>query len=376
MNVEQDAATQLQNRRLRELFWSEKNADSHQQHPMMRVEIIKEDKPIIHYSIDLRTRITGYLMDFVDPSSFPVVDHPIPHSPDSSSLQSLTASLPSSRLSTWPAVEYDNNYHYHLFNFSPKIFLCVPQIIKPLSKNNIVLFLEFISHHLNIGVEHIFFPTIWSKDSSHYQRFKQLFISYINEGKVSLISQASNYKDDELINNQREEGVESSTNKNKDQLKYSDIPFEFYGILWDKLFLKTLQSNTLLYLSKGIADYILYLDIDQFFIPKLPQHQPGLAKHFKTNQFLPTLILKAIYSSELLNYGPDLLMKLKEGEGDQWKGGAGWADQHHHPLCYLAVGSEAMLPVKGPKQYDRNWLGLLFHHGSTNDGSAESLTRF
>jgi hypothetical protein len=361
-----------------------------QRHQKIHIELIKEEKPIIHYTIPWKTRMTGYLMNFLDDER--VKEQLKREDEEWIPGKARKPYFPASQLSVWPSLEYDNYYNYNVFNFQPKTVLCIPQIIKPISRTNLALFLEFVSHHINVGIHHIFLPTIWSKGSIHYERLVQLFATYIAEGKLTIVSQASDYSVDPsmfeknpteqlvLEENAPKDGSSSSSSpSSQSSIALSEIPFEFFGVLWDKNFLKVIQSNTCLYLSKGIADYVLYLDIDQFFIPTLPSpfHYP-----MNTNP-ITNLVIQAVYSKELLDYGSDLLLKMNKVDdntdagsgGGGWKGGPGWADSHRHPLCYLSLDTELVLSVKGPKQYDRNWLGKLYPHGSEKNHSDSSLKK-
>jgi hypothetical protein len=102
---------------------------------------------------------------------------------------------------------------------------------------------EFIEHHLALGVSHIFLPVTLSWESVHMNTILSAFSSYINEGRLSISSQAG-------------DGI--------------DFVYSFSGMSWGRDNIKNFAANMFLYLSKGAATYTGIWDFDEFFIPKLP----------------------------------------------------------------------------------------------------------
>ena len=110
------------------------------------------------------------------------------------------------------------------------------------------------------------------------------------------------------------------------------------GLSFHQNTIKVMQVNTCLYLSKGFAEYVLVLDLQELFIPK------GLNWNFQDllSSIKPSIdhITRSQYQSqdELINNRiEDISMKDKEITGH------GWATDHAHPYCYITVIGEALL---------------------------------
>jgi hypothetical protein len=65
------------------------------------------------------------------------------------------------------------------------VHLCVPSTKRFPSKQMLPMYLEFISHHLHMGFDHIFLPLSLSWKSHHMKQIVELFDSFIQEGKLS-----------------------------------------------------------------------------------------------------------------------------------------------------------------------------------------------
>ena len=105
---------------------------------LLVVDIIRGNYTITRFSIPWKTRRTGFMLSQPDEAS---------------------------HLDAWKNSEISSLYDNSSRNIyldrekSPIVHLCVPGISKPVNKLNLPLFLEFISHHLLLGVDHIFFPS-------------------------------------------------------------------------------------------------------------------------------------------------------------------------------------------------------------------------
>lgn len=122
------------------------------------------------------------------------------------------------------------------------------------------------------------------------------------------------------------------------------------GLSFHKHAMKIMQINTCLYFSKGLAEYIFVLDLDEFFVPK------------GTNFNFLDIFTSIAPKENLLDYA-----SLGEGITGLWReklktGGHGWASNHAHPACYFSVLSEVVLnPAKGGyHNRERPWIGQRY----------------
>lgn len=68
------------------------------------------------------------------------------------------------------------------------IHLCIPGWEDIPNKYSLPLFLEFIQHHLLLGVDHIFTGLLFSYKSKQTELIKDIFGSFVEEGKLSFTS--------------------------------------------------------------------------------------------------------------------------------------------------------------------------------------------
>lgn len=102
--------------------------------------------------------------------------------------------------------------------------------------------------------------------------------------------------------------------------------------------IKVIQVNTCLYLSKGFAEYVLVLDLEELFIPK------GINFNFQDlfSSITPSKnhITRSQYQSELTNKKiEEIWIKDKDKEVSRH----GWSTDHAHPYCYITVIGEVLL---------------------------------
>lgn len=189
----------------------------------IHIELYMNSKFLVSFTIPWLTRRTGYLLDYFKGST---------------------------KLNSWGnLVGHDlkdtnvNTNENLLVQTTPVIHLCMPGTKLLPTKRNVAIMLEYISHHLMLGFHHIYLAIAYNK-SSKFMRYTQVVLkSYINEGKLSIISQT------------------------QDQI---DSMWSVYGLSFHQLSLKIMQSTMLLYYTKGFVDYLAVFDIDELFIPKLP----------------------------------------------------------------------------------------------------------
>lgn len=202
--------------------------------------------------------------------------------------------------------------------------VCVTCVKKAISRANVGLISEFISHHLSVGFDHITMSLPWAFNTRPNQHLLRLLSSYIQEGKLSIWSFAV------------EPAVSSEL-----------VPFEIRGMFFTKLLLTSLQSNLCLYLSKGMADYMLTSDIDEFFVPQINHGKDTMQVLIKQNEHQEDV------NTEYMNK-----MAMKS-----WEPAPGWADTHRHPYCHLQISTEVFFP-RMDHAAEGNLVGRVFAHGS------------
>ena len=210
-----------------------------------------------------------------------------------------------------------------------KIHMCVPGLESIPSKKVMAIYFEHVEHHLLLGVDHMFLAVTFSWGSLNMDRFLLAFKPYIEEGRVSIVSQAGDNID--------------RVNSIKGLSLYRDN-------------VKVFHANTCLYYSKGVADYVGIWDVDEFFIPKLPYNSI-------------TDVLRAMESPRQIPPPP------KDADISQiyvgWKGGRGLADGDGHPYCYLSLSSQVILTESKGTFYglDKAFVGETYTHGAEANDS-------
>ena len=105
--------------------------------------------------------------------------------------------------------------------------------------------LEFVEHHSSLGVQHQFLGLLVSAQSPHMSRHKHLLRTFIDRGLVSILPSA---------------------------LPGFDDAAGFGGVHLNEAYAVLLFNNQCLYLSKGVADYVVLLRANEFILPH-PQPQ-------------------------------------------------------------------------------------------------------
>ena len=125
----------------------------------MRIEILRGDYSLLRFRIPWGARATGFLIDFPTDQFISGFD---------------------------PWVGFDKN---NPGVWSPhKLHMCVSGWDTLPDKKSISLFLEWIQHHVLLGVDHIFTGVAFSWDSEHMQIIRKLSRSFIDEELVTLTS--------------------------------------------------------------------------------------------------------------------------------------------------------------------------------------------
>jgi len=260
------------------------------------VEVLRGAESLVNFTVPWRSRKTGLMLS---------------HRPEAS------------RLDVWRGYGIDARSAAGFEN--DKIYMCVPGMESNPSVKILPLFLEFVQHHLLLGVDHMFMAANFAWDSPHMDRLLQIYRSYIDEGKLTMASQAG-------------DGV--------------DFMATFGGIHWNRNVLKVTHINMCLYLAKGMSDYIGVWDLDEFFIPKLPY----------------TNIREVLKAVETKSWSGEY-----EGKNASVSSGDGYADGEDHPFCYLSLSSQVVLKSSNYLDPDRPWLGQRFPHGP--EGFDAKMTR-
>ena len=268
----------------------------------MSVEILREKESLISFRVPWKTRVNGRWLE--SPEGFSTLDP----------WKGFNASSPGD----W---SHD------------KVYLCAPGLESAPSKRNLPIVLEFIQHHLLMGISHIFVTSYFSWDSEHAYRYKKILKSYIQEGSLSMTTSAA-------------DGI--------------DTLYSTDGISWNRDSAKIIQVNLCTYFSKGMADYVALWDYDEFFIPK--GNNKNVIDLVNSLDVPTNAPLKPTDDPS----GVDLIdLKTK------WKGGKGYADGDAHPLCYIQLQSKVVASETEHYSFDSNrpWIGQHMSHGIERDDS-------
>jgi hypothetical protein len=245
----------------------------------IQIEIQWNSQSLMKFTIPWRTRRTGHLL----------------HSPTYASQQDAWQRTSNNSSTIW----------------NPAVHLSMPLTRLQPSREHCAWMLEYVSHHLLIGFEHIYFTVTLSWDSEEMRQLLLLFRSYVMEGRLTILS-----------------STDSSESGNPAVL----------GMEWDPAATKVFSSSMALFYAKGMADYLAVFDLDEFFLPQ---------KYYR-------LIQDVIRATDI----PPQRNQIVPGNGVM--GSRGFSDKHKHPLCFLLVLSE----IVGHKPSTANelWLGRRFAH--------------
>jgi hypothetical protein len=267
------------------------------------VEILRGETSLLNFTVPWSSRRTGFLL-----SSPPAA----------------------TKLNAWKGYNISIKSEKPAVAAQDKLHICVPGTKQLPSRRSMSYFLEFVSHHLLLGADHIHLPIALSWSSENMAVFVRIFHSYIEEGKLSIYSQAG-------------DGL--------------DMILSIGGLSWHRVAMKIFQTNMCLYLAKGTADYVAVLDIDELFIPK--------GRY--TN--LIDVLRSTIPSRPLPQHPPATTLNSLATEWTREVGGGrgpGWADKDAHPYCFIGVTSEVVTNRRTNSEISplSPWMGQRYPHGT------------
>eukprot|EP01039_Chlorochromonas_danica_P006104 gene6104-6721_t len=274
----------------------------------LEVTLKKNGKSLLTYRVPWQSRMTGYMSS----SSLPIgkwkVLPPVNNNrSDGASLADqiiteMVYSLPSLSIDPWKAFEKSNHPSRWALD---KVYMCVPGWRSPPTARYLSHLLEFIQHHLLMGVRHIFLGVCFAWHSPLMKKLLRILKPFIDEGRLSIAS----HTEDNL-----------------------DYRFTFLGAVLRNTPVKVFSVNMCLYFAKGMADYVAIWDVDEFFIPH------------GTNKDLLDLLDSVddveISMSRLVSGESTVLTSPRKG----------MADGHGHPLCYIQLYSTTLYEVADGRQ--------------------------
>lgn len=264
----------------------------------LQIEILRNDVSLINFAVPWNSRRSGYLMSSIEGAS---------------------------HLHSWMGIENVTTNPLKEQSKLPVVHLCVPGTRLIATKKYLPMLLEFVSHHQLIGFDHIYLPVSLGWKSQSMKNMLSIFKSYIDEGKLTILSQAG------------------------DQL---DMTMSVFGLNWHRYTIKSFQSNMMLYYTKGMADYLAVFDIDEFFIPR-PKYRS---------------IQDLIMANDRLHLHQLSALQKMSSTVASWKGGPGWADKSPHPFCFLGLSSAYVgLKRKFGHESSFEFLGKAFSHAAEPD---------
>jgi hypothetical protein len=238
----------------------------------LQVEIKRDDTSLVSFAVPWHTRKTGFLMGQVNTSS---------------------------RLDPWLGLNKSSKADPN----SLTVHLCVPGTRLLAHKTALPMLLEFVSHHHLLGVDHIYLPVTLGWNSPLMTNFVGVFKSYIDEGILTVLSQAGDNM---------------------------DMTPSIFGLTWHRYQLKTMQTSMILFFAKGLADYLAVFDIDEFFIPGTNYHtiQAVIQAVDVTDPAEKSRVLTPAIAAS----------KYSPGNASSWRGGRGWAAYCRGAAACLAAG--------------------------------------
>lgn len=216
---------------------------------VLQMELIRDGTSIIVFHVPWRSRMAGYMALYPDPVANRLErSYQGRQTKRTATIQQLVRkhiaySLSALNLNPWkgytPSGPVEDQWQMDA------VYLCVPGWISPPSTLNLPHVMEFLEHHLNMGVKHIFLGVAFSWHSPHMQVLLRALESYLKEGRVSI----SSHSGDDI-----------------------DFRFTVGGAAAHTDALKIYYTNICLYFAKGMAEYVAIWDFDEFFIPQGNHH--------------------------------------------------------------------------------------------------------
>ena len=137
----------------------------------------------------------------------------------------------------------------------PKIHLCVAGLrpLHPIRPVGLPSLLEFVEHYVSLGVDHIFLGLMLSPHSQYWAKYRQVLSAYIEDSRVlSMASMA---------------------------LEGFDDAAGFGGVHLQESYASMLFNNQCLYLSKGVADYVVLSTSTELILPFSMYQNSILVRH-------------------------------------------------------------------------------------------------
>ena len=152
----------------------------------------------------------------------------------------------------------------------PKVHICVAGLrpLHPMRPSvGLPMLLEFVEHHVALGVDHIFLGLLLSPRSPHFSRHAHVLRGYIEREQVSLASLA---------------------------LESFDDAGGFGGVHMQDEYTAMLFHNQCLYFSKGVADFVVLLRPTEFLAPAAALQQQMLVSTSSASSPSFAVLLRAL----------------------------------------------------------------------------------
>ncbi|RYH29751.1 hypothetical protein EON65_07410 [archaeon] len=316
----------------------------------VEVELIKNNKALIKFQVPYESRITGY-MSFSTNSvaEWQNIDEDYEEKPGAIEMSNQGDAISSissiGMLHNKQHKEETQSLHDHLLGqhiyampsltISPwkgrdekmdKVYMCVPGWRTSPSREFLGHLLEFIQHHLSIGIQHIFLGVTFAWKSPHMRRLLRVLKPFMDEGKLSIASHTA------------------------DNLDYR---FTLAGTVIRNTPIKVYSVNLCLYYAKGMADYIAIWDVDEFFVLNNPKYKTVVD------------LIEDVDSIEVPS-NPYIGKSLAVINAT-YKTSKGMADNHAHPLCYIQLYSSTLYQVDhhiNDPRHESIWFRDNFMHSA------------
>lgn len=149
-----------------EVYHTLSHSDEH-----LIAKIFRDNYEVTQFTVPWKSRRTGYMLSA--PS-------------DMSRLDSWKGSVPRKRNTERVPTDFS----------SDDLHMCVPGMESPVSKRTVALYAEFMQHHYNVGVQHMYVAATYSWGGLNMDRFLGAFRSYIDDGLLTVTSSAG---DEDLL---------------------------------------------------------------------------------------------------------------------------------------------------------------------------------
>lgn len=189
----------------------------------LSVEILRGAAVIVSFTVPWKSRQTGYMLN---------------SPPQASRFNSwigkeellISHNLASPSTGKMPKISHTNGDRNDRSG-RQDLFMCVPGMESPFDRRLLPLYAEFLEHHFQLGVKHMFVAATYMWGGESMDNLLGAFSSYIEDGMLSVSSNTV--------------GVGAS-----------DYMYSVNGIGLGRDTVKVIYTNMCLYYSKGVADYV------------------------------------------------------------------------------------------------------------------------